>query len=148
MTSHREPRLSAAFIVAMLALLGGLAFAVAAHAQSTSTSSTKMVRGFQATSSSAGVVLMTVPGLGTVFVDCLNNMSRISFFPSVSGSLWFTHGGAVGFASGGNGTQLSNQATDDMITAQFATATHTTTMVISGHPAATCIYAGQAIAQP
>jgi len=84
----------------------------------------------------------------TVKVDCLNSMSRIAFLPSVSGSLWFTHGGSIGFASGSNGTQLSNQATDDVITAQFATTTHTTTMVISGHPAATCIYSAQAIVQP
>jgi hypothetical protein len=136
----------------MLAVLGGLAIAVAVHAQSNSTfhsiGSTTMVRGYIETTSSSSVLLMTIPGLGTVKVDCLNSLSRIAFFPSVSGSLWFTHGGAIGFAGGSNGTQLSNQATDDVITAQFATTTHTTTMVISGHPAATCIYSGQAIVQP
>ena len=94
---------------------------------------------------STSVLLMTIPSLGVVKVDCLSMMSRVAFFPSVSGSLWFTHGGAAGFASGITGTQLSNQPTDDVITAQFATATQTATMVISGHPAATCIYAGQAI---
>lgn len=134
---------------ALLALLGGLAFAVAhAHAQSTSLSSTKMVRGYQATSSTTGVVLMTIPGLGKVQVDCSGGLSRIAFYPSVSGSLWFTHEGSTGFASGSAGTQLSNQSTDDVITAQFATTTETVTMVISGHPAATCLYAGHAIVQP
>jgi hypothetical protein len=133
---------------ALLAVLGGLAIAVAAHAQSTTTSSTKMVRGYQATTSTTSVTLMTITGLGTVKVDCLGGMSRIAFYPSVSGSLWFTHEGSTGYASGISGTQLSNQSTDDVITAQFATTTQTATMVISGHPAATCIYAGQAIAQP
>ena len=149
-TSHREPRLWAGFMIAMVALLGGLAFPAQAQSNSTfhSIGSATMVRGYIETTSSSGVVLMTVPGLGTVKVDCLNSMSRIAFFPSVSGSLWFTHGGAIGFASGSNGTQLSNQTTDDVITAQFATTTHTTTMVISGHPAATCIYSAQAIVQP
>jgi hypothetical protein len=148
MRSHRERRLSTAAIVSMVALLGGLALAVAVHAQSTSTSSIKMVRGYQTTASTTSVLLMTIPGLGAVKVDCLSGLSRIAFFPSVSGSLWFTHEGSTGFASGSIGTQLSNQSTDDVITAQFATATQTATMVISGHPAATCIYAGQAIVQP
>lgn len=136
-------------VTLLLALAVGL-FGVYsdAHAQSTSLSSTKMVRGYQATSSTTGVVLMTIPGLGKVQVDCLGGMSRIAFYPSVSGSLWFTHEGSTGFVSGSGGTQLSNQSTDDVITAQFATATQTATMVISGHPAATCIYAGQAIVQP
>jgi len=133
---------------ALLAVLGGLAIAVLAPAQSTSLASTKMVRGYQATTSTTSVTLMTIPGLGTVKVDCLSGLSRIAFFPSVSGSLWFTHEGSTGFASGSSGTQLSNQSTDDVITAQFATTTATATMVISGHPAATCIYAGQAIVQP
>jgi hypothetical protein len=135
-------------VLALLAVLGGFASAVAAHAQSTSTSSLKMVRGYQATTSTTSVTLMTIPGLGTVKVDCLSGLSRIAFCPSVSGSLWFTHEGSTGFASGSSGTQLSNQSTDDVITAQFATTTATATMVISGHPAATCIYAGQAIVQP
>lgn len=114
---------------ALLAVLVGLP--IAAHAQSTSTFSTKgsvtMVRGYQETSSPSSVVLMTIPTLGVVFVDCLNGLSRISFFPSVSGSLWFTHQGATGFVSGGGGTQLSNQPTDDVITAIFATTTKTLT---------------------
>jgi hypothetical protein len=126
----------------------GLAFAVAANSQSTSLASTKMVRGYQATTSTTSVTLMTIPGLGTVKVDCLSGLSRIAFYPSVSGSLWFTHEGSTGFASGSTGTQLSNQSTDDVITAQFATTTATATMVISGHPGATCIYAGHAIVQP
>jgi hypothetical protein len=135
---------------ALLAVLGGLAIAVATHAQSTTTfgGSVHVVRGYQETTSTSSVVLMTVPGLGVVYVDCLSNLSRISFFPSVSGSLWFTHQGATAFVSGSGGTQLSNQTTNDVITAQFATATKTATMVISGHPATTCIYAGQATVQP
>jgi hypothetical protein len=135
---------------ALSAVLGGLAIAVAAHAQSATTfgGSLHVVRGYQATSSTTSVLLMTVPNLGKVEVDCLGGMSRIAFFPSVSGSLWFTHEGSTGYASGSSGTQLSNQSSDDVITAQFATATQTATMVISGHPGATCIYAGQALVQP
>lgn len=137
---------------ALLAVLGSLAIAVAVHAQSTTTfgssGSIHVVRGYQETSSPSSVLLMTIPGLGVVYVDCLSGLSRIAFFPSVSGSLWFTHQGATAFFSGSSGTQLSNQSTDDVITAQFATATKTVTMVISGHPAATCIYAGQATVQP
>ena len=137
---------------ALLVVMGGLACAVSAQAQSTSTFSTKgsttLVRGYQETSSSGSVVLMTLPSMGVVYVDCLSGLSRISFFPSVSGSLWFTHQGATGFVSGSAGTQLSNQSNEDLITAIFATTTKTLTMVISGHPAATCIYAGQAIVQP
>jgi hypothetical protein len=131
----------------LLAVLGGMA-TVAAHAQSTTLESIKMVRGYQSTTSTTSVLLMTIPALGKVEVDCSGGLSRIAFFPSVSGSLWFTHEGATGFASGSAGTQLSNQSTDDVITAQFATATQTATMVISGHPGAPCIYAGQAIVQP
>jgi hypothetical protein len=54
---------------------------------------------------------MTVGTLGQVEVDCSGGLSRIAFYPSVPGSLWFTHEGATGFASGSAGTQLSNQAT-------------------------------------
>jgi len=90
---------------------------------------------------------MTIPNLGTLLVDCDSSLSRIAFFPSVSGSLWFVNGGVTGFVSGSSGTQLSNQSTDDLITAQFATATQNVTMVISGHPASTCIYAAQATVQ-
>ena len=137
---------------ALLVVMGGLACAVSAQAQSTSTFSTKgsttLVRGYQETSSSGSVVLMTIPNLGVVYVDCLSGLSRISFFPSVSGSLWFTHEGATGFVSGSAGTQLSNQSTDDVITAIFATTSRTLTMVIAGHPASTCIYAGQATVEP
>jgi len=151
--SQRERRLSAPFIVAMLAVIpvmGGLVFAVAAHAQSTSSfgGAVQMVRGYQSTSSTSSVLLMTVGALGKVEVDCSGGLSRIAFYPAVSGSLWFTHEGSTGFASGSAGTQLSNQPTSDVITAQFATATQTATMVISGQPGATCTYAGQAMIQP
>jgi len=132
---------------ALLAVLGSLAIAAAVHAQSTTTTTVTIVRGYQATSSASSVVLMTIPGLGKVDVDCSGSLSRIAFYPSVSGSLWWINGGSTGYASGSAGTQLSNQATADVITAQFATATKTTTMVISGDPAATCTYAGQAIVQ-
>jgi hypothetical protein len=137
---------------ALLGVLCGLSIAGTAQAQSTSTFSTKgsvtLVRGYQETSSSGSVVLMTIPSMGVVYVDCLSGLSRVSFFPSVSGSLWFTHEGATGFVSGSGGTQLSNQSTNDVITAIFATTTRTLTMVIAGHPASTCIYAGQATVQP
>lgn len=134
---------------ALLAMLGSLATA-AAHAQSTTTNSLNLtiVRGYQSTSSTSSVVLMTIPGLGVVDVDCYSGLSRIAFYPSVPGSLWWINGGVTGFASGDTGSQLSNQSTPDLITAQFVTATKTTTMVISGDPGATCIYAGQAIVQP
>jgi len=134
----------------LLTVTIGLASAVAAHAQSTSTfgGSLHVVRGYQATSSTTSVLLMTIPNLGKVEVDCLGGMSRIAFYPAVSGSLWFTHEGGTAYASGSSGTQLSNQSTDDVIVAQFATATQTATMVISGHPGATCVYAGQATVQP
>ena len=78
-------------VLALLAVLGGFASAVAAHAQSTSTSSLKMVRGYQATTSTTSVTLMTIPGLGTVKVDCLSGLSRIAFCPSVSGSHCGSH---------------------------------------------------------
>ena len=151
--SHLGRRSSASFIVAMLAaiaVLGGLVFAVAAHAQSTSSfgGAIQMVRGYQSTNSAGSVLLMTVGTVGKVEVDCSGGLSRIAFYPSVPGSLWFTHEGATGFANGSAGTQLSNQATSDVITAQFATATQTATMVISGEPGSTCTYAGQAILQP
>ena len=136
--------------LAVMAVLGGLVFAVAAHAQSTSTfgGAVLMVRGYQSTSSAGSVLLMTVGTLGQVEVDCNGGLSRIAFYPSVPGSLWFTHEGATGFANGSAGTQLSNQSSSDVITAQFATATQTATMVISGQPGATCTYAGQAMIQP
>jgi len=135
---------------ALLVVLGGLAIAVAVHAQSTTTygGSVHVVRGYQATTSTSSVLLMTIPGLGKVDVDCSSSLSRIAFYPTVSGSLWWINGGATGYASGSSGTQLSNQSTADVITAQFATATQTATMVISGQPGATCIYAGQATVQP
>jgi len=133
---------------ALLAVLGVTAIAIAVHAQSTTTTQLTMVRGYQSTASTTSVVLMTIPGLGTVDVDCSGGLSRIAFYPSVTGSLWFTHEGSTAYANGITGTQLSNQSTDDVITAQFATATKTTTMVLSGHPGAPCIYAGQAIVQP
>ena len=128
-------------------LLGGSAASAFQPAGSYAVLGTNMVFGYQATSSSTGVVLMTIPNLGQVLVDCSGGLSRIAFFPAVSGSLWFVNGGATGFASGSSGTQLSNQSTDDLITAQFATTTQNATMVISGHPASTCIYSGQATVQ-
>lgn len=128
-------------------LLGGSAASAFQPAGSYAVLGTNMVFGYQATSSSTGVLLMNIPNLGQVLVDCSGGLSRIAFFPAVSGSLWFVNGGATGFASGSGGTQLSNQSTDDLITAQFATATQNATMVISGHPASTCIYSGQATVQ-
>ncbi len=128
-------------------LLGGSAASAFQPAGSYAVLGTNMVFGYQATSSSTGVLLMTIPNLGQVLVDCSGGLSRIAFFPAVSGSLWFVNGGATGFASGSSGTQLSNQSTDDLITAQFATTTQNATMVISGHPASTCIYSGQATVQ-
>lgn len=141
-------------IFALLAVLGCLANVVAAHAQSASTASfsgsLNVVRGYQETSSyPTPVVLMTIPGLGSVEVNCPSGpVTGIAFYPSVSGSLWWTHEGATGFASGSAATQLSYQSTPDVITAVFATATKTVTMVISGEPGATCTYAAQATVQP
>jgi hypothetical protein len=108
-----------------------------------------ILRGYQSTSSSNGTVLMSSQALGEVLVDCLSGHSRIAYFPKVIGSLWWSHGGPPGFAelSSGLGQQLSDQTTNDLITAQFTTPTKTVTMVISGHPGATCTYAGQAIVQ-
>jgi len=116
-------------------LLGGSAASAFQPAGSYAVLGTNMVFGYQVTSSSSGVLLMTIPNLGQVLVDCESGLSRIAFFPAVSGSLWFVNGGSTGFTSGSGGTQLSNQSTDDLITAQFATATQNATMVISGHPA-------------
>jgi hypothetical protein len=107
-----------------------------------------IVRGFESTSSPGSSILMTIPNLGEVRVDCFEGKNRIAFFPFVSGSLWFTSGGATGYVSGATGTQLANQTTASLITAQFATATETATMFISGNPGATCTYAGQAMVQP
>lgn len=128
-------------------LLSGSAASAFQPAGSYAVLGTNLVFGYQVTSSSTGVLLMTIPNLGQVLVDCSGGLSRIAFFPAVSGSLWFVNGGSTGFASGSSGTQLSNQGTDDLITAQFATATQNATMVISGHPASTCIYSGQATVQ-
>jgi len=133
---------------ALLTTLGVTAIAIAVHAQSTTTTQLTVIRGYQSTTSTTSVVLMTIPGLGTVDVDCNGGLSRIAFYPSVSGSLWFTHEGSTAYANGSTGTQLSNQSSPDVITAQFATTTKTTTMVISGNPGSPCIYAGQAIVQP
>ncbi len=130
------------------ALLGGSPASAFQPAGSYAVLGTNMVFGYQTVVTNGGqAILMTIPNLGQVRVDCDSSLSRIAFFPAVSGSLWFVNGGATGFASGSGGTQLSNQSTDDLITAQFATATQNATMVISGHPASTCIYAGQAVVQ-
>jgi hypothetical protein len=94
--------------------------------------------------------ISTSETLGEVRVDCLEGKVRIAYFPESTGSLWWSHGGPPAFAEITNsalGQQFSNQATDDLITAQFTTPTKTVTMVISGHPGATCTYAGQAIVQ-
>jgi hypothetical protein len=107
-----------------------------------------IVRGFESTSSPGSTLLMTLPNLGEVRVDCFEGKNRVAFFPLVSGSLWFTSGGATGYVNGTEGTQLANQATASLITAQFATTTETATMFISGNPGATCTYAGQAMVQP
>ncbi len=129
-------------------LLGGFSASAFQPAGSYAVLNTNMVFGYQTVVTNGGqATLMTIPNLGTVLVDCDSSLSRIAFFPAVSGSLWFVIGGATGFASGSGGTQLSNQSTDDLITAQFATTTQIATMVISGHPASTCIYAGQAMVQ-
>jgi len=129
-------------------LLSGSAASAFQPAGSYAVLGTNLVFGYQTVPTNGGrATLMTIPSLGTVLVDCDGGLSRIAFFPSVSGSLWFVNGGSTGFVSGSGGTQLSNQGTDDLITAQFATATQNATMVISGHPASTCIYAGQATVQ-
>jgi len=129
-------------------LLGGFSASAFQPAGSYAVLGTNMVFGYQTVVTNGGqATLMTIPNLGTVLVDCDSSLSRIAFFPAVSGSLWFVNGGATGFTSGTAGTQLSNQSTDDLITAQFATTTQNATMVISGHPASTCIYAGQAVVQ-
>jgi len=129
-------------------LLGGFSASAFQPAGSYAVLGTNMVFGYQTVVTNGGqATLMTIPNLGTVLVDCDSSLSRIAFFPAVSGSLWFVNGGATGFTSGTAGTQLSNQSTDDLITAQFATTTQNATMVISGHPASTCIYAGQAMVQ-
>ena len=129
-------------------LLGGFSASAFQPAGSYAVLGTNMVFGYQTVATNGGqAILMTIPNLGQVRVDCDSSLSRIAFFPSVSGSLWFVNGGSTGFTSGSGGTQLSNQSTDDLITAQFATTTQNATMVISGHPASTCIYAGQATVQ-
>jgi len=128
-------------------LLGGSPASAFQPAGSYAVLNTNMVFGYQVVPTNTGATLMTIPNLGTLLVDCDSSLSRIAFFPSVSGSLWFVNGGVTGFVSGSSGTQLSNQSTDDLITAQFATATQNVTMVISGHPASTCIYAAQATVQ-
>ncbi|HXM64644.1 MAG TPA: hypothetical protein VN950_27530 [Terriglobales bacterium] len=129
-------------------LLGGSSASAFQPAGSYAVLNTNMVFGYQLVATNgAQAVLMTIPNLGTVKVDCDSSLSRIAFFPAVSGALWFVNGGATGFASGTGGTQLSNQSTPDLITAQFATATQNATMVISGNPASTCTYAGQAVVQ-
>ena len=131
-------------------LLGGSSASAFQPAGSYAVLNTNMVFGYQVVpTNGAQATLMTIPNLGTVLVDCDSSLSRIAFFPAagVSGALWFVNGGATTFASGSSGTQLSNQSTDDVITAQFATTTQNVTMVISGHPASTCIYAGQAVVQ-
>ncbi len=129
-------------------LLSGSAASAFQPAGSYAVLGTNLVFGYQTVATNGGqATLMTIPNLGTVLVDCDSGLSRIAFFPSVSGSLWFVNGGSTGFASGTAGTQLSNQSTDDLITAQFATTTQNATMVISGHPASTCIYSGQATVQ-
>jgi hypothetical protein len=131
-------------------LLGGSSASAFQPAGSYAVLNTNMVFGYQVVpTNGAQATLMTLPNLGTVLVDCDSSLSRIAFFPAagVSGALWFVNGGATTFASGSSGTQLSNQSTDDVITAQFATTTQNVTMVISGHPASTCIYAGQAVVQ-
>jgi hypothetical protein len=129
-------------------LLGGSAASSFQPAGSYAVLGTNLIFGYQTVATNGGqATLMTIPNLGTVLVDCDSSLSRIAFFPSVSGSLWFVNGGSTGFASGTAGTQLSNQSTDDLITAQFATTTQNATMVISGHPASTCIYSGQATVQ-
>jgi len=129
-------------------LLGGSPASAFQPAGSYAVLGTNLVFGYQTVATNGGqATLMTIPNLGTVLVDCDSSLSRIAFFPAVSGSLWFVNGGSTGFASGTAGTQLSNQSTDDLITAQFATTTQNATMVISGHPASTCIYSGQATVQ-
>lgn len=137
---------------ALSAMLVVLATAFAAYAQSTTTygGSLHVIRGYQETSStSTPVVLMTIPGLGEVEVNCPSGpLTGIAFYPSVSGSLWWTHSGVTGYVAGSSATELSRQSSADVITAQFATATKTVTMVISGQPGTTCIYAGQATSQP
>lgn len=129
-------------------LLGGLSASAFQPAGSYAVLNTNMVFGYQEVVTNGGqAILMTIPNLGTVKVDCDSGLSRIAFFPAVSGSLWFVNGGVTVFASGTAGTQLSDQSTDDLITAQFATTTQNATMVISGHPASTCIYAGSSVVQ-
>ncbi len=131
-------------------LLGGFSAAAFQPAGSYAVLNTNMVFGYQVVPTNSGqATLLTIPNLGTVLVDCDSSLSRIAFFPAngVSGALWFVNGGVTTFASGSSGTQLSNQSTDDVITAQFATTNQNATMVISGHPASTCIYAGQAVVQ-
>ena len=131
-------------------LLGGSPASAFQPAGSYAVLNTNLVFGYQTVASNGGqATLMTIPNLGTVLVDCDSSLSRIAFFPAsgVSGSLWFVNGGVTTYASGSTGTQLSNQSAPDVITAQFATTTQIATMVISGYPSSTCIYAGQATVQ-
>jgi hypothetical protein len=133
-------------VFVVIAVLGCLAIASAVRAQATSTFS--VVRGFQETSSTTTVELMNIPGLGQVEVNCPSGPETgIAFYPTVSGSLWITHGGVTTFFSGSTGQQLSRQSSSDTVTAQFATASKTVTIVVSEEPGSTCIYAGQAIIQ-
>lgn len=131
-------------------LLGGLSASAFQPAGSYAVLGTNMVNGYQLVPANSGqATLMTIPSLGSVLVDCDSSLSRIAFFPAsgVSGSLWFVNGGVTTYASGSTGTQLSNQSAPDVITAQFATTNQIATMVISGYPSSTCIYAGQATVQ-
>jgi hypothetical protein len=131
-------------------LLGGSPAGAFQPAGSYAVLGTNMVNGYQVVPANSGqATLMTIPSLGSVLVDCDSSLSRIAFFPAsgVSGSLWFVNGGVTTYASGSTGTQLSNQSAPDVITAQFATTNQIATMVISGYPSSTCIYAGQATVQ-
>jgi len=134
-------------LFAPITVVGCLALAGAVHAQATSAYS--VVRGFQETSSTGTpVVLMNIPGLGQVEVNCPSGpLTGIAFYPAVSGSLWYTHGGVTTFASGNSGVELSRQSSSDTVVAQFATSTKIVTIVVSGEPGSPCIYSGQATIQ-
>ena len=137
-------------LFAPIAIVGCLTIAGAVHAEATSTYS--VVRGYQATSSTGTpVVLLSIPGVGDVEVNCPSGpLTGIAIYPTVSGSLWYTHGGVTtydSYVSGSGGVEVSRQSATDTVTIQFATTLKTATIVISGEPGSPCIYSGQATIQ-
>jgi len=105
-------------ILLLCAMLGSLATEVAT--ESTTTNLT-IVRGYQSTTSPSRVVLMTIPGLGVVDVDGASGLSRIAFYPSVPGSLWWINGDVTcSMERVGSGKWLTSRYSSAMVAASRA----------------------------